>query len=441
MPPHRSIIGGIIQNLYTNRRVKKTHVAPPVSTGSQDTSAVFSTLLHRTEQLPNVHSTALPSVTHAGPTLFPLSLSHEHTSSTSLDDRKIIQVMQDGLARGTKGNYTSIINSFLKFCADNNVPRKDQFPATEFILCGFIASLDRSVAGSTASTAVTALKRWHELHNQPWNGSERLALMVKGVANNAPASSKREKRTAVTTKMLADLASALVQDDPKDMAVLACALVAFFGQARLGELLSSSRLKHNPKSHPSRDSVVILLDNNSREVLLPRTKTNQIDGQSIIITKQKDPLDPVKAIECHFRINHSLEPSDHLFAYRIQNSRHRRHSLTHEDFMRRVNNIWSKLGYPRITGHSFRIGGTTMMLRNGVPPEVVKELGRWSSDAFYEYWRDLPTIAKQHVQLLDLNATVHPLAPVESQARRTRSFAAALNDRVRSQGRPAFRPY
>ncbi|TFK16572.1 hypothetical protein FA15DRAFT_548136, partial [Coprinopsis marcescibilis] len=60
--------------------------------------------------------------------------------------------------------------------------------------------------------------------------------------------------------------------------------------------------------------------------------------------------------------------------------------LTKAHFLERCNQIWTGLGYLRITGHSFRIGGTTELLLAGVPPDVVKAMGRWSSDSFLKYW-------------------------------------------------------
>ncbi len=52
-------------------------------------------------------------------------------------------------------------------------------------------------------------------------------------------------------------------------------------------------------------------------------------------------------------------------------------------------------------GHSFRIGGTTFFLIKGVNPDVVKALGRWSSDAFKKYWRNLEILGILHIELLD----------------------------------------
>jgi hypothetical protein len=62
-------------------------------------------------------------------------------------------------------------------------------------------------------------------------------------------------------------------------------------------------------------------------------------------------------------------------------------------FLRRCNAIWSARGYPRCTGHSFRLGGTTELLLAGVHPDIVKAMGQWSSDAFLVYWHSLGDLA------------------------------------------------
>jgi hypothetical protein len=66
------------------------------------------------------------------------------------------------------------------------------------------------------------------------------------------------------------------------------------------------------------------------------------------------------------------------------------------------NDVWSKHGFARYTGHSFRIGGTIMLLRSGISPEVVKKMGRWKSDAFQLYWRDVNDIFEAQTNNLDL---------------------------------------
>lgn len=44
-----------------------------------------------------------------------------------------------------------------------------------------------------------------------------------------------------------------------------------------------------------------------------------------------------------------------------------------------------------LTGHSFRVGGTTFRWNNKVPLNVVIELGRWHSKAYQLYLRKYST--------------------------------------------------
>ena len=60
--------------------------------------------------------------------------------------------------------------------------------------------------------------------------------------------------------------------------------------------------------------------------------------------------------------------------------------------MERCNEIWQQAGLTTLTGHSFRIGGTTFLLTHGVDPWIVMKQGRWSSKAFLLYWRNIEEI-------------------------------------------------
>jgi len=69
--------------------------------------------------------------------------------------------------------------------------------------------------------------------------------------------------------------------------------------------------------------------------------------------------------------------------------------------MNMCNEIWKKEDIQRITGHSFRIGGTTAYLMAGVDPDIVKKMGRWSSDAFLRYWRNVNGIFEAHASSIE----------------------------------------
>ena len=119
-------------------------------------------------------------------------------------------------------------------------------------------------------------------------------------------------------------------------------------------------------------------------------------GQDVVLVDQEPPINPVTLLKHHIRLN-NIQGNTHIFSYRTPNGVQ---SLTKSLFLQRCNAIWTVLGYPRTTGHSFRIGGTTELLVAGIPPDVVRTTGRWSSESFLRYWRSLEDIAPLHIRNL-----------------------------------------
>jgi hypothetical protein len=228
-----------------------------------------------------------------------------------------------------------------------------------------------------------------------WKGSSRLRYVLNGVHNLAPGSSRRPPRPPINSTMMSQLIERLDLESPLDMAIAACATTAFWGQCRLGELLPSASSVPSTL-FPSRSDFKRSLRNPlAYAIHLPRTKTHQ-HGQEVVLVSQRRPIDPITLLEKHLRVNGAPNDS-HLFSY---SSTRGFISLTKPIFLRRCNEIWHSLGYPRTTGHCFRIGGTTELLIAGTPPDVVKATGRWSSDSFLRYWRSLDEIAPQYVRRL-----------------------------------------
>ncbi|QRV80639.1 site specific recombinase, phage integrase family protein [Ceratobasidium sp. AG-Ba] len=323
------------------------------------------------------------------------------------DDSTVLNSLKSGFARSTIKNYESAIRAYTDFIDANNISKDKAFPADEKIICAFTASMYAKKSGQTASGLLSGLKTWHELHDLPWNGGRRQQIILKGIAIAAPKNSHREKRVPITIELMKLLVSSLDLKTGFDAAVWAGASSLFWGQGRSGEFFGTSRLSHKGEIHPSRSSIKWSKNQDSFTIDLPRTKTNRINGQTILLLEQADPLSPIKAMQNHLSINNCLD-SDHLFAFqRTENGPTR--CLTIEAFLNRCNEIWTRHGHNRITGHSFRIGGTSTMLQNGVSPDIVKEMGRWTSDAFFKYWRDLPSIAAIHASMIETGGTNTPL--------------------------------
>ena len=112
-------------------------------------------------------------------------------------------------------------------------------------------------------------------------------------------------------------------------------------------------------------------------LLLPWTKVNQSQGNLVTLTSQLRPLNPSAANRCHCFLN--IPPSTtHLYAFKTPGLK----PLTNINFLCCCNSIWEHLGAHRVTGHTFKIGRMTKLLLAGIPPDVVKTMGCWSSDSF-----------------------------------------------------------
>ena len=52
-------------------------------------------------------------------------------------------------------------------------------------------------------------------------------------------------------------------------------------------------------------------------------------------------------------------------------------------FLQHCNQVWVSASFLVMPGHAFCIGGTTELLLQGVPPDVVTTQGRWKSQTFF----------------------------------------------------------
>lgn len=290
------------------------------------------------------------------------------------------------------------MSRFLTFCDENGIENNRRFPTDAVVLAAYVASFASVTAGSTAASALGALKAWHALHDKPWAGSPQLNYVLRGVANLAPPDSKKSPRIGIERQDLCILHDGLDLSDPFDAAVYAAATVAFWAQCRLGKLLGSSRLRYDPTRYSSRNSLTTAPSNGSSTFLqLPRTKTSHRTGEKVYITAQNGRADPIYALSNHFRINSRISSTAHLFAF-ISRPGDPTRCLIKESFLARCNEVWLAHGRPRVTGHSFRIGGTNEFLRQGVSSDVVKQMGRWKSNAYFVYWRDTEVVAERQAE-------------------------------------------
>lgn len=299
-------------------------------------------------------------------------------------------------APSTRRNYNYSIRRFLDFCNIHHFHFDLTSPTPEITLCHFIVSLITSHSGSYIRSELAALKALHIVYNLEFPSSQRIQYLLRAADNLTPSTSRRQPRNPITLSMLAHLASVLDHSDPLDVCCLAVACCAFWGQARLGELLPATLTiaKHNPLpelSHLRPPSTPA----GSRVLHIPWSKTTLAAGASIFLPKQNHPADPISALQLHILTNSPT--TGPIFSYRIRGTLV---VLSKPKFLARVSSCFTSTNFPHITGHSFRIGGTTELLLRRVDPKVVQVMGRWSSDAFLRYWRSIDILGPLHTELI-----------------------------------------
>lgn len=306
--------------------------------------------------------------------------------------------MNSAYATGTQGTYGSGLLVYHVFCDKNHIPDPLRCPASTPLLLLFVGQCAGFYAGSTLANYLFGVRAWHVIHGHTWNIDEvQTGVALKGAEAKAPPSSRRPKREPFTRAIIETILDTLNTDTPLDAAIAACLCIAFFAVARLGEVTVPTLASFDPRIHPTRANMRLDQDRNGLRVTvcrLPSTKTARAQGEDIYWSQQNGSWDPEARLRKHLEVNDAPAQA-HLFAYRFGD---KWRPLTRKAFLDRIKDAAKSANLPPLQGHGIRIGGTLEHLLRGVPFDVVKAIGRWSSDAFTVYLRKHAVIVAPYIQ-------------------------------------------
>jgi hypothetical protein len=175
------------------------------------------------------------------------------------------------------------------------------------------------------------------------------------------------------------------------------AACAFWGMMRFGEVSVSARAAFNPRKHLSHKDAIIDVDLDGKiyaRLDLPSAKTaSPGEIQSVFIVK-RDHLCPIEAL-LNLAMVVQAGPNDPLFSWRDSHNQVR--PMVKSKAIDRISSILEQHGWNRTYGHSFRIGGASFYLAQGVNPEIVRLAGRWKSLAYETYIRAFEQVASRHL--------------------------------------------
>jgi hypothetical protein len=180
---------------------------------------------------------------------------------------------------------------------------------------------------------------------------------------------------------------------------------SFFGMMRFGEVSVASRSTFSGAKHLKRSDVFLGSDLDRKcyaRLDLPSAKTAKPgEIQSVYLTAQGD-LCPLEALANLARVV-PAGPNDPLFSWRDKPGDVR--PMVKTKALLRINTILGAWGWGTAFGHSFRIGGASFYLAQGVNPEIVRLAGRWKSLAYEAYIRAFEQIASRHMSNLATQST------------------------------------
>lgn len=284
--------------------------------------------------------------------------------------------------------YNGAVKKFLKFKKETS-GSTFELPASVEEIYEFCMWAGRTNEGPTAEDVLSGtvskylhgLKAWHLYH------LEKFPAVEEGVIKQILTASKRldvsipkkEGKKPIHLKHLVHLAVELSSMGEKELAVLDTVLVAFWGLARLGEMVSDK--KERSEVITWGDVHISVGSRREARITIRGAKTSKAGEKQTLQGRELNHLlCPVAALER--RIARVKDKDDPLFAYKEEEGEKR---LSKQVVMSTCQKSWKESFGKGITGHSFRVGGASFRYAIGVKIENICIIGRWKSEAYRLY--------------------------------------------------------
>lgn len=273
----------------------------------------------------------------------------------------------------------------MDFCSLYRPRSGSCLPVDEDTLIQYVAYLAKSIKHSSIKGYLAAVRHFHirSGFTLELNKFLRLQLICRGIKRSQGASSTRV-RLPITIHHLRLFYCLLAIPHTRNydsVMTWAAMTLSFFGFLRLGELTCNG--KFSSDTHLSLGDVTFLPSWDNPDHMSIRIKVSKTDpfrsGQTIMVGKTNQPVCPVKAMKSYFSLRNSTPGPLFIYASGQPLSKDALTSETRQLLSQ------SGLNPSEYAGHSYRIGAATTAAAVGLPPWLIKTLGRWSSDCYERY--------------------------------------------------------
>lgn len=310
---------------------------------------------------------------------------------------KAAQLMHASLAKETWIKYGSGWRAFQDY--QEYVEEEFAWPLSERALRGFTVYCVtvRGIKASSTRAYLSALMCLQKIggHKITRIQDDNIGSLLRGAANLGMAANKAStnNRRAMTMPLLKHLGHRLALsgwDKVTTQSIWSAGLVAFFGTARMGELLASDENWVDPTSTLTWNDIRYREEGNSYLIHIKLPKTGMPEGEYIDLFEFKGQgCCPVAALKRQWIVQKSIGRGgrgDPVFTYPSGRF------VTRDSYNRALRTLLEDLvDYSRdsITCHSFRAGIPSLVAQYPelMSSDEIKGWGRWSSEAYNKYTR------------------------------------------------------
>ena len=288
------------------------------------------------------------------------------------------------VADSTKRTYSTGEKSFIQFLSLYRPLHVQSLPTDEDTLIQYVAYLAKSVKHSTIKGYLAAVRHFHIRHGYQLNLRKflRLHLVCRGIKRSQGSSIRTRLPITVShLKFFYSLLAIRYTSNYDSLMIWAAMTLAFFGFMRLGELTCNSQFSSD--AHLTPLDIIFHPSQSNPSQLLVKVKVSKTDpfrmGHTLLIEQTNQSICPVNAMK-HYLTRRGITPGP-LFIFASGRP------LTKDALTAETRQLLSHLGCQAsdYAGHSYRIGAATAAASAGLPPWLVKTLGRWSSDCYERY--------------------------------------------------------
>ncbi|KAK4698077.1 hypothetical protein P7C70_g8110, partial [Phenoliferia sp. Uapishka_3] len=296
-------------------------------------------------------------------------------------------LMLHSLASGTRRGYNSSMKHWTTFTKIYNfdfIPSERTLPLFAAFLSTRVKHPNK-IFSAMASYFKPFVKNWDEIRR-----TYSLEQVLTGAAKQPQTPTKRSP-PLLPPHLVAFVEKALLPNASFDdlLFALICAL-GFCGIMRLGDgLIEYDKKEDREWRKVIKRSSVVLEPHVKVQFFLPYHKGDRYyRGNHIILKPENSPSDfsIVDLFQLYLRRRDALFPANDRLLIRKNGKPPLRSWVV--PLIRKV--------APGVSGHGLRAGGATWLAMRGVPSDIIKRLGRWTSETWEVYIRDHP----------DLNAAI-----------------------------------